>query len=60
MIYYPVPIHQSTAYKNLQTTKIDMSVTESLCKVVMSLPMHPYLEAAEIASVCQKLEECLK
>jgi len=59
MIYYPVPIHQSTAYKNLQTAMTDMSVTENLCNVVMSLPMHPYLKTKDIAFVCDKLEECL-
>ena len=42
-VYYPMPLHQQTAYKHYPAAK-DMSTCERLSKCVFSLPMHPYLE----------------
>lgn len=58
MIYYPIPMHQSTAYKgdNLDTV---LPVSEKLSKVVMSIPMHPYLSREEQDSICDSvIKEC--
>lgn len=41
MVYYPKPMHMQEAFKEKQFISCD--VTESLCKTVISLPMHPYL-----------------
>lgn len=38
MVYYPVPLHETTAYENAQAT--DLSVSSSLSRNVLSLPMH--------------------
>ena len=42
-IYYPIPIHKSTAYENLDYD-VSLPVTESLAERVFSIPMHPYLD----------------
>ena len=42
-VYYPKPLHLQTAYKDYPRAP-DLSVSERLASVVLSLPMHPYLE----------------
>ncbi len=41
-IYYPLPLHQQTCYKDFPTAP-SMEVCESLAQTVFSLPMHPYM-----------------
>jgi len=60
MVYYPKPMHEQTAYLDLGNLSGDFSVTESLCRRVLSLPMHPYLSMEEIIKVCQKILDYLK
>ncbi len=50
-IYYPIPIHLSTAYKTLGYKLGDLPVSEYLSSRVLSLPMHPYLSVAEIDTI---------
>lgn len=40
MVYYPLALHQQEAYKNLGFKEGDFPVAESLCKKVLSLPIH--------------------
>ena len=42
-IYYPVPLHRQTAYKDYPVAKDGLPVSEMLAGEVLSLPMHPYL-----------------
>jgi len=42
MVYYPLPLHQQTAYKAYPTAGA-LTTCETLSQSVMSLPMHPYL-----------------
>lgn len=44
MVYYPVPLHQQTAYRHFPTDPAGLSVAADLSQRVMSLPMHPYLD----------------
>jgi dTDP-4-amino-4,6-dideoxygalactose transaminase len=60
MVYYPKPMHEQTAYLDLGYLSGDFPVTESLCRRVLSLPMHPYLSMEEIIKVCQKILDYLK
>ena len=48
MVYYPKPMHQQQAFAGLGFDNNDFMVTEKLCKTVLALPMHPYLEDKEI------------
>lgn len=43
-IYYPIPLHQQTAYKeDCSLSPAGLKVSEALAGEVLSLPMHPYL-----------------
>ena len=57
MVYYPKPMHLQGAFAGTSSAEADCPVTEHLCRHVLSLPIHPYLEDAEIELVCNKLLE---
>lgn len=57
MVYYPKPMHLQGAFVGTSSAEADCPVTEHLCRHVLSLPIHPYLEDAEIELVCNKLLE---
>jgi dTDP-4-amino-4,6-dideoxygalactose transaminase len=40
MIYYPIPLHHQEAFRTISRCSEDLSVTERLCKSVISLPIH--------------------
>lgn len=44
-VYYPRPLHRQTAYREYPTAPGGLPVSEGLSARVLSLPMHPYLEA---------------
>jgi len=44
-IYYPNPLHRQTAYENYPVVAGELPVSEDLAGRVLSLPMHPYLDA---------------
>jgi dTDP-4-amino-4,6-dideoxygalactose transaminase len=44
-IYYPKPVHQQTAYRHYPVAANGLPVSERLAAEVISLPMHPYLDA---------------
>lgn len=47
MIYYPKAMHGQGAFSGMDCVKTDLSVTESVCKRVLALPVHPYMETLE-------------
>ena len=44
-IYYPKPLHKQTAYAGFPIAEGGLPVSERLADEVISLPMHPYLDA---------------
>ena len=48
MVYYPGPLHLQEAYRSLGYKEDDFPVTSSLCKEVLSLPMHPDMEKEQL------------
>jgi dTDP-4-amino-4,6-dideoxygalactose transaminase len=59
-IYYPKPLHHQPAYAAAHAGSIypgplggppALPVSEMLCGRIMSLPMHPYLSAGDVARV---------
>lgn len=57
MVYYARPMHLQGAFEGTDSAAADCPVTEELCKTVVSLPIHPYLEDGEIDRVCDCLLE---
>ena len=60
MIYYPGPIHMQEAYGFLGYGVNDFPVTTSLCKEVLSLPMHPDMEQDQIDYIISTILEFFK
>lgn len=44
-IYYPIPLHAQTAFREFPRDPQGLPVSDDLAKRVISLPMHPYLGA---------------
>lgn len=60
MIYYPAPLHLQPAYLDLGYRKGDFPVTESICDMVLSLPMHTELDEEQLTYITAKVIEFLK
>ena len=56
-VYYPIPIHLSSAYSGHGHQKGDLPVSEDIANKIFSLPMHPYLEDDQIDRIVQIIEE---
>lgn len=52
-VHYPKPLHHQPAFAGLPATPAP--VTERLCRRVLSLPMHPYLDAKAQARIIDAL-----
>jgi len=55
VVYYPLPLHQQTAYQDLVRIGSDLSVSEKLCRSVLSLPIHTELTKEEIAEIAKQI-----
>jgi dTDP-4-amino-4,6-dideoxygalactose transaminase len=51
LIHYPIPPHCQQAYSQWQMKRGDLPITETIHDTVLSLPIDPTLNAAEIASI---------
>ena len=59
-IYYPIPLHLQRAYKQYPVGKGGVAVSEKLAAEVISLPMHPYLDAATQDRVIAAVRRAVK
>lgn len=59
MIYYPIPLHEQTAYKNLGYGDVKLPYCSQVAKQVFSLPMHPYLTKEETVFICDTLKSII-
>ena len=57
MVYYAKPMHLQGAFEGTDSSIADCKETERLCRCVLSLPIHPYIEQADIEAVCNHLSE---
>ncbi|BBM89771.1 UDP-2-acetamido-2-deoxy-3-oxo-D-glucuronate aminotransferase [Spirochaetota bacterium] len=46
-IYYPIPLHLQRAFKSYGYKKGSLPVSEQLAETMLSIPVHPFLTAAE-------------
>lgn len=60
MIYYPVPLHSQKAYDAHTYNHEDFKTTNTLCKSVLSLPMHTELENEQLEHICEAVKEYLE
>lgn len=58
-VYYPIPLHRQNAYKDKRYNEKDFSVTNQLCKEVISLPMHTELTDEMISYITDSIKEFL-
>ena len=56
-IHYPRGIHMQDAYRSLGYREGDLAQSDAAAKVVLSLPMFPELEEAEIEYVANSIKE---
>lgn len=55
MIYYRKPMSQQTAFEKMDCVKTDLSVSKSLCKRVLALPLSPYMTSEEQSRVVREI-----
>jgi dTDP-4-amino-4,6-dideoxygalactose transaminase len=58
-IYYPKPLHRQTAYRHYPSAGNGLAVSDMLAHEVISLPMHPYLDAATQDRIVAAVREAL-
>lgn len=59
MVYYAKPMHLQGAFAGTDSAKAECSVTERLCKTVLSLPIDPYKTEEDIVLVVKVLKNAL-
>ena len=57
MVYYPIPLHKQKAYQGLGRLGSDLSVTEELCRQVISLPIHTELSDEQIQYITKSVTD---
>lgn len=60
MVYYPVPLHISSAYAKFGYREGDFPVAEKLSNEVLSLPMHTELDEEQQYFITEKIKEFFK
>ena len=56
-VHYPVPCHLQPALADLGYGRGSMPVSESMAECVLSLPMHPHLDDADIDGICAVIRD---
>lgn len=57
MVYYPKAMHRQEAFAPFDGKEDELAVTTELCKRVLALPMHPYMNDDEIIQVTSAIKE---
>ena len=55
MVYYPRPLHLQTAYASLGWREGSLPRCEAASRQILCLPMHPYLETAQIEQIANEI-----
>ena len=55
MVYYHIPMHKQKPYQRYPVANQELAITDTLCDIVLALPMHPYLQEEQIESICSAL-----
>jgi dTDP-4-amino-4,6-dideoxygalactose transaminase len=52
-VHYPIPVHLQPAYRALGYSQGDLPISERFACEVLSLPMHPFLDEATVATIAR-------
>ncbi len=55
-VYYPLPIHQQAAFRNISRIGGNLSNSEDLCDSVLSLPMHTELDYDQLNYIVEQIK----
>lgn len=55
MVYYPIPLHMQTAFRELGYRKGDLKMCEEYAERIFSIPMHPYITKEELETISNQL-----
>lgn len=59
VILYPLPIHQQPAYRDRIPVADSMQITDRAAKELLCLPIHPWLDDADVARISAALTDWL-
>jgi dTDP-4-amino-4,6-dideoxygalactose transaminase len=59
-VYYPKPLHRQTAYRHFPVADGGLAVSDRVAGEVLSLPMHPYLDAPTQDRVISAVRDALR
>ncbi len=59
-VYYPKPLHRQTAYRHFPVVEGGLAVSDRLAGEVISLPMHPYLDAPTQDRIISAVRDALR
>lgn len=59
-IYYPIPLHHQKAYRDERYQEANFTVSNELCKTVISLPMHTELDHEQQDFIIKTINNFLK
>ncbi|MGB7189114.1 MAG: DegT/DnrJ/EryC1/StrS family aminotransferase [Acidobacteriaceae bacterium] len=59
-VHYPVPAHLQPAFRGLGYGEGSFPVAEAAARRVLSLPMHPYLEAGDQDRICEAIRRAVQ
>jgi dTDP-4-amino-4,6-dideoxygalactose transaminase len=57
-IHYPIPVHQQKAYSGFESAT-DLSVTQTICNEILSLPLYPSLTDEEVAYTAAAIKDAI-
>ncbi|HSB51413.1 MAG TPA: DegT/DnrJ/EryC1/StrS family aminotransferase [Dissulfurispiraceae bacterium] len=60
VIYYPIPLHLQGALRYMGLREGDFPVAEEAARQVLSLPMYPELDEADVRATAEIIHRCLK
>ena len=56
IIYYPLPVHQQAAFRDISRIGGNLSISEDLCNSVLSLPMHTELDSEQLNYIVEQIK----
>ena len=56
IIYYPLPVHQQAAFRDISRIGGNLSISEDLCNSVLSLPIHTELDSEQLNYIVEQIK----